>query len=77
MDEQNREQRPLASFPNAPAQQHRDAIDADNVKQLKANPEERDGQLDINLDETFPASDPPAITQPRHSTDPAPGGKYD
>ena len=77
MDEQNREDRPLAHSPNAPIQEHRDALDADDVAKLKANPRDRDGLLDINIDETFPASDPPAITQPRKSNDPPPGGKYD
>ncbi len=61
-----------------PAGGHRDALDADDIEQLKANPSSRDGRLDVNIDETFPASDPPSITQPRRGNDdPPPGGKYD
>lgn len=71
------EERPLAHHPDAPASEQRDAIDANEVEQLKANPSDRDGRLDINVDESFPASDPPSITQPRRSSDPPPGGKYD
>jgi len=56
----------------------REALDADNIKKLKANPSDRDGRLDIDIDESFPASDPPSITQPRKGSDgPVPGGKYD
>lgn len=56
----------------------RDAIDADHVKKLKANPSDHDGKLDIDIDESFPASDPPSTTQPRKGNDgPLPGGKYD
>jgi hypothetical protein len=72
------EDRPLASHPDSPvANEHREALDADDIKKLKANPSDRDGRLDINIDQSFPASDPAAITQPRVSTDPPPGGKYD
>ena len=56
----------------------REALDADNIKKLKANPSDRDAQLDVDIDESFPASDPPSTTQPRKGADgPAPGGKYD
>ncbi|MDO9487130.1 MAG: hypothetical protein Q7J32_02065 [Sphingomonadaceae bacterium] len=56
----------------------REALDADNIKKLKADPSDTDAQLDIDIDESFPASDPPSTTQPRKGRDgPAPGGKYD
>jgi len=56
----------------------RAALDANDIKKLKANPSDRDAQLDVDIDESFPASDPPSITQPRKGLDgPAPGGKYD
>lgn len=55
----------------------RDALDAEDIPALKINPSDRDARLDVNIDESFPASDPPAITQPRKRTDPPPGGKYD
>lgn len=75
MDEQDRN-KSNAAVP--PAGGHRDALDADDVEKLKANPSDRDGRLDVNIDETFPASDPPSITQPRKGNDgPPPGGKYD
>ena len=72
------EERPLASHPDAPvANEQREALDAGDIKKLGSNPSDRDARLDINIDESFPASDPPAITQPRKSNDPPPGGKYD
>lgn len=56
----------------------REALDADNIKKLKVDPSDSDAQLDIDIDESFPASDPPSTTQPRKGIDgPAPGGKYD
>lgn len=64
--------------PVPPAGGDREAIDADDVKRLKADPGDRDGRLDIGVDESFPASDPPSQTQPRKGADgPPPGGKYD
>jgi hypothetical protein len=34
--------------------------------------------LDVSIDESFPASDPPSLTQPKKSkSGPPPGGKYD
>ncbi len=75
MDDQDRNK---STAPVPPAGGNRDALDADDVKQLKANPSDRDGRLDVNIDESFPASDPPSITQPRKGNDgPPPGGKYD
>lgn len=70
------EERPLAHHPNAPANEQREALDADDCEKLKSNPSDRDARLDINVDESFPASDPASITQPRRSNDPPPGGKY-
>lgn len=71
------DERPLAHHPNSPvANEHRDALDAEDIEKLKSNPSDRDGRLDINVDESFPASDPASITQPRRSNDPPPGGKY-
>ena len=56
----------------------RDALDAENIKKLKADPSDKDGKLDVDIDESFPASDPPSTTQPRKGNDgPLPGGKYD
>jgi len=54
-----------------------EGLDADNIKRLKADPAHTDAQLDVGVDESFPASDPPGISQPCASTDPRPGGKYD
>lgn len=76
-NERDDEDRPLASHPDAPiANEGREALDANDLKKLKANPSDKDARLDINIDESFPASDPPAMTQPRVSKDPPPGGKY-
>ncbi|MEE4349538.1 MAG: hypothetical protein V2J26_04860 [Pacificimonas sp.] len=47
----------------------------DTKKRLKENPESEEAQLEEGLEETFPASDPPAETQPHHDdsdTKPAP-----
>ena len=75
MDDDNRQH---ANAPVPPSGGHRDALDADDIAKLKANPSNRDARLDVNIDETFPASDPPSITQPRKGNDgPPPGGKYD
>lgn len=53
-------------------------LDADDIKRLKADPSDEDGRLDVNVDETFPASDAPSMTQPGKGHDgPRPGGKYD
>lgn len=72
------EERPIASHPDNPGNQQREALDAGDDKRLRANPSDRDARLDIDIDESFPASDPPSITQPRKGADgPVPGGKYD
>ena len=43
----------------------RPAHDADDIKRLKRRPEDTDAKLDVELDESFPASDPPSQTNPR------------
>ncbi|MBZ6378458.1 hypothetical protein B5C34_12785 [Pacificimonas flava] len=48
------------STPPTTPSKMRPALDADDVE----NPEKEEGQLDIALDETYPASDAPAETQP-------------
>lgn len=56
----------------------REALDADDIKKLKVDPSDKDAQLDVDIDQSFPASDPPSTTQPRKGSDgPAPGGEYD
>ncbi len=47
------------------------------AKRLEKNPESADARLDNALDESMDASDPPASTQPVHSTEPAPSSGYD
>ena len=44
---------------------------------LEKNPESSDARLDNALDESMDASDPPASTQPVHSTEPAASSGYD
>jgi hypothetical protein len=53
-----------------------EGLDADNIKRLKADPSHTDAQIDVNVDESFPASDPSGISQPGAGKDPRPGGKY-
>ncbi len=55
------DERRNASAPVPAAGGHRDALDADDIAKLKANPSNRDARLDVNIDESFPASDPPSF----------------
>jgi hypothetical protein len=41
----------------------RPAIDAEDCDRLKDNPKDKDAKLDVEIDESFPASDPPSQTQ--------------
>ena len=50
----------------------REALDAEDVKKLQKNPASKDGKLDVAIDESFPASDPPSQTQPAHGKNPPP-----
>jgi len=43
----------------------RPAHDADDIKKLQRKPKDQDAKLDVELDESFPASDPPSQTNPR------------
>lgn len=54
----------------------REAHDAGHHKQLAKDPGHEDAKLDVGLDESFPSSDPPAVTAPGHG-DPAPSSGYD
>ncbi|MBB4633264.1 hypothetical protein [Sphingosinicella soli] len=45
-------------------QEIRPARTAEDDKRLKIDPGDPDAKLDIELDESFPASDPPSQTQP-------------
>ena len=68
--------RPLAD-PTAPGQPgHREAHDAEHSPVLKRNPSDADAKLDIELDESFPSSDPPSNTQPGRGLDPAPSSGF-
>lgn len=55
----------------------RDAHDAADDSRLRQNPSNEDAKLDVGVDETFPASDPPASSQPGKGKDPAPSSGYD
>jgi hypothetical protein len=59
-----------------PTTEVRDAHDAKDHKELARDPSHDKGKLDVGLDESFPASDPPSATQPGHG-DPAPSSGYD
>lgn len=54
----------------------REAHDAGDHETLANDPGHEKGKLDVGLDESFPASDPAASTQPGHSA-PAPSSGYD
>jgi len=59
-----------------PTTEVREAHDAGHHETLAKDPSHDKGKLDVGLDESFPASDPAAATQPGHS-DPAPSSGYD
>lgn len=59
-----------------PVQHHRDAMDADQHPALSDNPAHDDAKLDIGIDESFPASDPPANVQPGRGSEPAPSSGF-
>ncbi len=44
---------------------------------MASDPDDGEARLDRGLDESMDASDPPASTQPVHSTQPAPSSGYD
>ena len=70
------DERPLA-HPDTPEQpEHREAHDAADKPVLQRDPSHQDAKLDIELDETFPSSDPPSNTQPGRGLDPAPSSGF-
>jgi len=64
--------RPLAAETTPPQPETREAHDAEHKPVLKSDPSHADAKLDIELDESFPASDPASNTQPGRGSDPAP-----
>lgn len=70
-DLRDREARP-ATHPEQRAMQ-----DDDMMQRLEDDPEDSDARLDVGLDQSMDASDPPASTQPVHSTEPAQSSGYD
>ncbi len=68
--------RPLAHPDTPPVPEHREAHDAEHTPTLKRDPSHPDAKLDIELDETFPSSDPPSNTQPGRGLDPAPSSGF-
>jgi hypothetical protein len=76
MTDADTDDRPLA-HPDTPAQpEHREAHDAEHKPALKRDPSHPDAKLDIELDESFPSSDPPSNTQPGRGLDPAPSSGF-
>lgn len=74
-DDANAE-RPLAHPDTPPNSEHREGLDAASTPALKRDPSDQDAKLDIELDETFPSSDPPSNTQPGRGLDPAPSSGF-
>ena len=68
--------RPLASGATPPTSEHREGRDAGHSAALRNDPSDCDAKLDIELDETFPTSDPPSNTQPGRGGDPAPSSGF-
>lgn len=46
-------------------------------KRLQKNPDSSDARLDVGLDESMDASDPPSSTQPVHSNQPPKSSGFD
>lgn len=46
-------------------------------ERLKRHPDDPDAKLDEGLDESMDASDPPSVTSPGASREPAPSSGYD
>lgn len=67
----------IASKANPPTTEIRTAHDASDDARLQADPSNEDAKLDIELDESFPTSDPPSTTQPGRGIDPAASGHDD
>jgi len=59
-----------------PAPHVREAHDAQDEKALVRDPSHEEAKLEVGLDESFPSSDPPAVTQPGNG-EPAPSSGYD
>ncbi|MGI4877453.1 MAG: hypothetical protein ACRYG4_08195, partial [Janthinobacterium lividum] len=70
------EERPLASGATPQNSEHREGHDAEHKPALKRDPADKDAKLDIELDESFPSSDPPSNTQPGRGSDPAPSSGF-
>lgn len=68
--------RPLAADETPPQPDTRAAHDAASLPALARNPHDKDAQLDVELDESFPSSDPPSNTQPGKGLDPAPSSGF-
>lgn len=68
--------RPLADPDTPPMPDQRPAIDAESHDALKRDPGDADAKLDVELDETFPTSDPPSNTQPGRGMEPAPSSGF-
>lgn len=70
------EDRPLAHADTPPHSEHREGLDAECMPNLKRDPTDADAKLDVELDETFPSSDPPSNTQPGRGMEPAPSSGF-
>lgn len=70
------DERPLAAVTTPHQPPTREAHDAAHKPALKLDPSHHDAKLDIELDESFPSSDPPSNTQPRRGSNPAPSSGF-
>lgn len=68
--------RPTASQPLPATGAHRPALDADDLPALADDPGCDDAKIDVGSDESFPASDPISVAQPRRSDEPPPSSGY-
>lgn len=75
--EQNPNRRAFTGHPDHPPSSPDQPADGNEelLNRLEDEPENEDAQLDVALDETMDASDPPATTQPG-GDEPAPSSGY-
>lgn len=81
MNDKQSDDADASAVPNA-GNQERDprqdaGQDASILARLQANPQDVEARLDTALDETMDASDPPELTQPGRSSEPAASSGYD
>lgn len=69
-------ERPTSTMPVPRAGAHRPGLDAGDLPALADDPACDDAKIDVGSDESFPASDPVSVAQPRRSDEPPPSSGF-